>query len=93
VEIFFYYLDKLDCEIGYKIYFCNHYNFIIVTRLDIPTHLYKKDIKPSYQRIKIFEYLYHEMNHPTADVIFKNLVNDIPTLSKTTVYNTLKIVC
>lgn len=31
------------------------------------------------------------MNHPTVDVIYKNLVGEIPTLSKTTVYNTLKL--
>lgn len=59
--------------------------------MNIPNYLHKNDIKPSYQRIKIFEYLYHQMNHPTVDVIFKNLVPEIPTLSKTTVYNTLKL--
>ena len=30
-------------------------------------------------------------NHPTVDEIYKNLVDEIPTLSKTTVYNTLNI--
>jgi Fur family ferric uptake transcriptional regulator/Fur family peroxide stress response transcriptional regulator len=29
--------------------------------------------------------------HPTADVIFNDLYPSIPTLSKTTVYNTLKL--
>lgn len=59
--------------------------------MNIPEHLTTHEIKPSYQRIKIFEYLYNEKNHPTADVIYKNLVTKIPTLSKTTVYNTLKL--
>ncbi|MCB9359884.1 MAG: transcriptional repressor [Flavobacteriales bacterium] len=59
--------------------------------MNIANHLLTHDIKPSYQRIKIFEYLYSEMNHPTVDVIYKNLVDNIPTLSKTTVYNTLKL--
>ncbi len=48
-------------------------------------------IKPSYQRIKIYEYLINEKNHPTADMIYRELAPGIPTLSKTTVYNTLKL--
>ena len=54
-------------------------------------YLKDKGVKPSYQRIKIFEYLYRNKNHPTVDMIYKELVNEIPTLSKTTVYNTLKL--
>ena len=30
------------------------------------------------------------MNHPTVETIYKELIDEIPTLSKTTVYNTLK---
>lgn len=48
-----------------------------------------KNIKPSYHRVKIFEYLHQKKNHPTVDKIFKDLVKEIPTLSKATVYNTL----
>jgi len=53
--------------------------------------LKKHGVKPSYQRMQIFEYLLKSRNHPTVDEIFKTLVNNIPTLSKTTVYNTLKL--
>ena len=53
--------------------------------------LLKANIKPSYQRIKILEYLINNNIHPTVDKIYSNLVIDIPTLSKTTVYNTLKL--
>jgi Fe2+ or Zn2+ uptake regulation protein len=59
--------------------------------MNIPNYLTENEIKPSYQRIKIFEYLYQEMNHPTVDLIYKTLAPEIPTLSKTTVYNTLKL--
>lgn len=59
--------------------------------MNIAQHLSTHDIKPSYQRIKIYEYLYEKMNHPTVDLIYKSLVGEIPTLSKTTVYNTLKL--
>lgn len=57
---------------------------------NIVEHLVGNKIKPSLQRIKIFEYLISHKNHPTVDIIYKELVNEIPTLSKTTVYNTLK---
>ena len=48
-------------------------------------------IKPSLQRIAIMEYLMDHFTHPTADIIFNDLYPSIPTLSKTTVYNTLKL--
>jgi Fur family ferric uptake transcriptional regulator/Fur family peroxide stress response transcriptional regulator len=48
-------------------------------------------IKPSLQRIAIMEYLMNHPVHPTVDTIFNDLYPAIPTLSKTTVYNTLKL--
>lgn len=57
----------------------------------INKYLIEHNIKPSYQRIKILEYLKDNKNHPTIDVIYNELVDDIPTLSKTTVYNTLSM--
>lgn len=56
---------------------------------DIPKYLRENDIKPSFQRLKIFEYLITKNNHPTVEMIYTELVKEIPTLSKTTVYNTL----
>ena len=53
--------------------------------------LNEKDIKPSYQRIKILEYLIIKRSHPTVDKIFNDLLKEIPTLSKATVYNTLDL--
>ncbi len=49
------------------------------------------NIKPSLQRIKIYDFLLRNNIHPTVDHVFNNLAGDIPTLSKTTVYNTLKL--
>jgi len=57
----------------------------------ISSHLTENNIKPSYARIKIMEYLLHKKNHPNVDEIYTELVKDIPTLSKTTVYNTLNL--
>jgi Fur family peroxide stress response transcriptional regulator len=51
--------------------------------------LLKKGVRPSIQRIKVLEYLYKKEGHPTVDDIFEALSPDIPSLSKTTVYNTL----
>lgn len=48
-------------------------------------------IRPSVQRIAIMRYLRNNKMHPTADEIFEALRKQIPTLSKTTVYNTLKL--
>ena len=47
-------------------------------------------IRPTYQRIKILEYLHENHTHPTVEEIYSSLSPEIPTLSKTTVYNTLK---
>lgn len=58
---------------------------------NISEYLKKHDIKPSYQRIRIFEYLVTYKTHPTVDEIYRALNDEIPTLSKTTVYNTLNI--
>lgn len=51
--------------------------------------LKRKNIRPSYQRLKVLEYLYQKGGHPTVDEIFRALVTEIPSLSKVTVYNTL----
>ena len=56
----------------------------------IEKYLKDSGIKPSYQRIRILSYLMDKKNHPTVEMIHKELLHDIPTLSKTTVYNTLK---
>lgn len=48
-------------------------------------------VKLSMQRISIMEYLLTHAVHPTAENVFCNLYPQIPTLSRTTVYNTLKL--
>lgn len=57
----------------------------------IHTLLMDHQIKPSYTRVKIYRYLQENKNHPTVDDIYQALVEELPTLSKTTVYNTLKL--
>jgi len=59
--------------------------------MNFTNYLTTNNIKPSIQRLKVYEYLYNNKTHPTVDNIYINLVEEIPTLSKTTVYNTLKL--
>lgn len=70
---------------------CNDYKFKMETTKGIKDRLLKFGVKPSLQRIAIMNYLLTHRTHPTADTIFSDLYPVIPTLSKTTVYNTLKL--
>lgn len=54
-------------------------------------YLLNHHIKPSVQRIAIMDYLLKHKTHPCIDEIYTTLCKEIPTLSKTTVYNTLKL--
>jgi Fur family peroxide stress response transcriptional regulator len=53
--------------------------------------LEEKGVKPSIQRMQIFQCLMESENHPTAKDIYERISKKIPTLSKTTVYNTVKL--
>ena len=51
--------------------------------------LSKRGIRPSYQRVKVLEYLLTRRCHPTVDQIYSDLHQEIPSISKSTIYNTL----
>jgi len=53
--------------------------------------LNENNIKPTFERLSILQYLESGTNHPTAGMIYEAMRKKIPTISKTTVYNTLKI--
>jgi Fe2+ or Zn2+ uptake regulation protein len=57
----------------------------------IRAFLESRGVKPSYQRLRILEYLMNKRDHPSVDTIFQALSGEIPTLSKTTIYNTLSL--
>lgn len=48
-------------------------------------------IRPSRQRVLIFQDLYNHKDFPTAEDIYLRLKTEIRSLSKTTVYNTMKL--
>ena len=58
---------------------------------NISEYLLNFHIKPSMQRLAIMEYLLANRIHPTAEDVYHALYQKIPTLSKTTVYNTLNL--
>lgn len=60
-----------------------------ITRLQ--TLMQGKGIKPSLQRLKILEFIMKNKDHPTVDKIYRSLSRKIPTLSRTTIYNTLTL--
>lgn len=53
--------------------------------------LIEHQVKPSLQRIAIMEYLIEHKTHPSAEEVYVALAEKMPTLSKTTVYNTLRL--
>jgi len=50
-----------------------------------------KLIQPTFHRLMVFDFLYTNHDHPTADQIYTSLLKHIPTLSKMTVYNSLNV--
>lgn len=58
---------------------------------DSLTYLNAHGVKPSVQRLAVMSYLLEHHTHPTVEEIYSALIKDIPTLSKATVYNTLRL--
>lgn len=75
----------------HQIYNCNEYKFGKKKIMGAYEQLLEYNIKPSMQRIAVMEYLMKHRTHPSADEIYTALSPSMPTLSKTTVYNTLKL--
>ena len=47
-------------------------------------------LSPSPQRVAIYDFLKNNAIHPTVDTIYNNVLEDLPAISRTTVYNTVK---
>jgi Fe2+ or Zn2+ uptake regulation protein len=59
--------------------------------IKIKDYLLENGVRPMNKRVKIMNYLISKRNHPTAEMIYHDLVNEIAGLSKTTIYNTLNL--
>lgn len=55
------------------------------------SYLEERGVRASSQRILMLEYLDNNHIHPTADKIYLDLSSKLPTISKATVYNNLKL--
>lgn len=53
--------------------------------------LVEAKIRPSIQRLAIYEFLCKNKIHPDVETIYSKLEKLYPTLSRTTVYNTLEL--
>lgn len=63
----------------------------MASRADLKEELISVGIRPSVQRLAIFEYVRNSCQHPTAEVVYDALRDELGSLSLTTVYNTLKL--
>ena len=63
----------------------------MISRSELKKELISAGIRPSAQRLAIFEFVKNNPVHPTADVVYDALHNELGSLSLTTVYNTLKL--
>ena len=61
------------------------------TRQELKNELVGAGIRPSVQRLAIYEFVKRNPVHPTADVVYDALRDELGSLSLTTVYNTLKL--
>jgi len=62
-----------------------------MTIQEIHSYLKSHDIRPLPHKVVIMQYLRINNIHPTIEQIYNDLLPIMPTLSKTTVYNTLKL--
>lgn len=70
----------------------NHKIKVILTLEKLKELIEEKGIKPTYQRLKILEYLYkHTDEHPTVEMIYEALGREIPAISTATIYNSLNV--
>lgn len=53
--------------------------------------LAERAISPTVQRLKILKYIQENKEHPCIDMIYQKISKEIPTLSKTTIYNTMNL--
>ncbi len=56
---------------------------------ELTKELKNKNIRLSHHRLKVLEFLNDNRIHPNVDQIYTELHKELPTLSRTTVYNSL----
>jgi len=64
---------------------------LLEKRKEAYDRLVRCGLRPSVQRVAIMAYLQAHRTHPTVEDVYRGIVKIIPTLSRTTVYNTLRL--
>ena len=62
-----------------------------MTATEIADLLKEHGIRPTPQRIAVYQYLDEHRTHAQADTIYKNLVQQYPSFSRTTIYNSIRV--
>lgn len=60
-----------------------------ISDTEITVMMHRAGLRPSVQRIAILSHIGNARRHPSADEIYRSLRPSLPSLSLTTVYNTL----
>ena len=55
--------------------------------------LLEHGVRPLNHRVAVYRYLVENQNHPTADDIYGDLKKQMASISRTTVYNVLNLLC
>ncbi len=63
----------------------------LIQTMNAQDYLIQNGVKPSVQRIALMDYLLTHKTHPNVEEMFCALNPTMPTLSRTTVYNTMKL--
>ncbi len=69
---------------------CNYYKVVKRIKMEKAKKvLEQKGLRATIHRIMILSYLMETKAHPDIDTIYSEMLKKIPTISKTTIYNTL----
>ena len=52
--------------------------------------LQERGVRPTAQRLAVYDYLLTHRTHPSADAIYEALLPQYPSFSRTTIYNSVK---
>ena len=60
-----------------------------MTQKQMAELLISRGVRPTAQRLAVYDYLYRHRTHPSADTVYAALIKQHPSFSRTTVYNSL----
>lgn len=64
-------------------------DYTSLTNKQLTDLMHNAGVRPSVQRIAILGHIANSRSHPAADEVYSRLAPDFPSLSLTTIYNTL----